>query len=387
MTFQRITATNKLLSLNKRIKVVPGGTWAGKTYVIISILINYASKNPGTKITVVAETVPAVKAGALANFKEIMQQTGRWNPDPRYYNATDRIYTFRNKSTIQFTAFENEEKARQAGKRNILFANEVNTIPRPVVDTLMIRTDGDIWLDYNPTAEFWVDEEYKGNPNVDWLTLTYLDNEALPTTILDMLLERKKKAETDPYWDNWWKVYGLGQIGSLEGVVFNNWDKIPNVPDDARLIGCGLDFGYSNDPTALIKVYKWNDKRIVDEVLYRTEMTNPEIAPYLPSGVTTWADSAEPKSIEEIRRTGKDIRGVTKGADSINYGIQTMQGQKYLVTERSLNIIKELRSYQWAKDKEGKTLNKPVDAFNHAIDAIRYHEMETVGFSKELSFY
>ena len=335
----------------------------------------------------VAETIPAVKAGALSDFKEIMQQTGRWNPDPRYFNATDRIYTFRNGSTIQFAAFENEEKARQAGKRNVLFVNEVNTVGRPIVDALMIRTDGDVWLDYNPTAPFWVNEELQGNDNVDFLTLTYLDNEALPQSILDMLLERKKKAETDPYWDNWWKVYGLGLTGSLEGVVFNNWDKIPNVPADARLIGCGLDFGYSNDPTALIKVYKWNDKRILDEVLYRTGMTNDEIAPYLPSNITTWADSAEPKSIEEIFRTGKDIRGVTKGKDSINYGIQIMQGQKYLVTERSLNLIKELRSYTWAKDKEGKTLNKPVDAYNHGIDAVRYHEMEAIGLHQETQFF
>src|SRR5690606_16342284 len=169
------------------------------------------------------------------------------------------------------------------------------------------------------------------------------------------------------YWANWWKVYGLGMQGALEGVIFSNWSQIPEVPSEARLVGMGLDFGYSNDPTAIVAVYEWNGLRILDEVLYQTGLVNAEIAEHIPAGVTVYADSAEPKSIEEIRRLKKRILPVKKGTDSINFGIQVMQGQAYRVTARSTNLIKELRSYCWDKDKTGKTINKPIDDFNHCF--------------------
>ena len=382
MTFQRTTAIDRLLTLTQDIRVIPGGTWAGKTYGILPIEIDYAIKHPGTRFTCVAETVPAVKEGPLKDFKEIMQDTGRWNRDR--FNATDRIYTFYNGSTMQFTAYDSPGKARQAGKRNRLFANEANLIDQEILDALIIRTDGVKWFDYNPTHEFWIDQEWADAPNVDWLTLTYLDNEALPESILNMIEQRKEKGKTSDYWANWYKVYGLGQRGRLQGTIFDNWKTIPNIPEDARLVGAGLDFGYSNDPTAIIEVYKYNDKRILHERLYKKGLVNEEIANYVPN-CTVWADSAEPKSIEEIRRLGHDIRGVRKGRDSIVYGIQVMQGQDYLVTEGSLNLIRELRNYCY--DKKAKDRNKPIDDFNHAIDAVRYHEMESVGLYHEATFF
>jgi phage terminase large subunit len=173
----------------------------------------------------------------------------------------------------------------------------------------------------------------------------------------------------------------------LEGVIFSNWKQIDKVPSDARLIGIGLDFGYTNDPTAAVEVYTWNGQRILNELVYRTGMINSDIAKVLPDNVPIYADSSEPKSIEEIRRYGKTIKGVTKGKDSINFGIQIMQSQEYLVTSNSTNLIKELRSYVWDTDKTGVRLNKPIDFNNHSIDAARYHEMEVLGVNPHYGQY
>ena len=182
-------------------------------------------------------------------------------------------------------------------------------------------------------------------------------------------------------------MYGLGEVGSLEGVVFNNWKEIDTIPKEAKLIGIGLDFGYTNDPTAAIEIYNYNGTRIINELVYRTGMVNSDIAKILPSGVIIYADSSEPKSIEEIRRQGKTIKGVTKGADSINYGIDVMQRQDYLVTKQSTNLIKELRSYCWDVDKQGQRMRRPIDHYNHAIDALRYHEMEALGLKSNYGQY
>lgn len=395
--FVYTTAIDKIRSLKARKKVIQGSTSAGKTYGIIPELIDKACKTPKLKITVVAETIPAVKDGAVDIFKEVMENTGRWRQSGWISNPME--YTFVNKSRIQFKAFDTPGKAKASGKRDILFLNEANHITYKIADALMIRSK-ETYIDYNPDEEFWAHTEVLTEPNSEFLLLTYLDNEGLPPETLEDLLIKKSKAfhnvdvldeilfdanniKSD-YWANWWKVYGLGLTGSLEGVVFSNWKQTASIPKDAIYVGTGLDFGYTNDPTAITDVYKWNNKRILDEVCYRTKLLNSDIARILKGKGTVWADSAEPKSIEEIRQTGVDIRGVTKGADSIKFGISTMQGEDYLVTSRSLNLIKELRMYRWAEDKTGKSLNKPIDAYNHAIDGVRYHEMETVGIGNRV---
>lgn len=374
--FQRTIAINKLLKLTKRKRVVPGGTWAGKTYDILAIEIDHLIKNPKQDTTVVAETIPAIKHGALKDFMEIMRDTNRWNPDG--YNATDRIYRFSNGSVIQFTAFDSEDKARQAGKRNRLFVNEVNTIPKPIVDALMIRTEDVIWMDYNPTSPFWVNEELTFDPDCEWITLTYMDNGALPDTILKELMKRREKARTSSFWQNWWNVYGLGLTGALQDVIFNDWTIIDTIPEDARYTGTGLDFGYSNDPSSAVDRYVMNDAVIYDEVLYRTGLTNRDIAGLVLSEDdlkrTVYADNSEPKSIKELNIAGLRTYPAPKGQDSIRFGIGLMQEKTFRVTARSLNLIKELRNYTWQKDKDGELTQKPIDAFNHAIDACRYVE-------------
>jgi phage terminase large subunit len=321
-----------------------------------------------------------LKRGALKDFLKIMDWVGNFNPNN--FNKSNLTYKFANGSYIEFFSADQPDKLRGA-RRDILFINECNNVSFESYQQLAIRTKKFIYLDYNPTNEFWVHTELINDNNSDFVILTYKDNEALDPSIVKEIEKAKVKAETSTYWDNWWKVYGLGQIGSLEGVIFNNWQTIDVIPNDARLLGYGLDFGYTNDPTAIVEVYKWNDKRIVNEICYQKELSNSQIAKLIPSKMPVYCDSAEPKSIAELTKLGVRAFGVTKGSDSINFGIQTMQAQEYLITKHSTNLINELRKYAWDKDKKtGAKLNKPIDDFNHAIDSLRYHEMETVGLGK-----
>jgi phage terminase large subunit len=313
-----------------------------------------------------------------------MQQTGRYF-DERFNRSLLR-YEFWNGSYIEFFSADDSSKLRGA-RRDILYINECNNVTFESYNELSIRTKKEIYLDFNPSNEFWVHNELKDTEDTDFLILTYLDNEALDESIVKEIEKNREKAKTSSYWENWWNVYGLGQIGSLQGVVFNNWQIIDKIPIEARLIGIGVDFGYTNDPTTIIEVYNYNGQRIVNELIYQQGLVNSDIAKHLPNNVPIYADSSEPKSIEEIRRFGKLISGVTKGQDSINFGIQIMQSQNYLVTSNSTNLIKELRSYCWATDKTGIKLNKPIDNFNHAIDALRYHEMETLGLKNNREKY
>lgn len=382
--FQRTTATNKVLGLKRRIKIIQGGTSASKTYSILAVLIDKAIRTPNLEISVVAESIPHLRRGALKDFLKILKWTNRYYDDN--FNKSLLTYQLKNGSTFEFFSADDSSKLRGA-RRDILYINECNNVTFESYNELSIRTKKEIYLDFNPANEFWVHTELKDEQDSDFIILTYKDNEALDESIVQQIEKNRLKAATSSYWENWWRVYGLGEVGSLEGVVFNNWKQIDTIPKDAKLIGIGLDFGYTNDPTAIIEVYNFNGTRIINELAYRTGMLNSDIAKELPNNVVIYADSAEPKSIEEIRRYGKTIKAVTKGKDSINYGIDVMQRQNYLVTSNSGNLIKELRSYCWDTDKTGMRLNKPIDHFNHAIDALRYHEMETLGLNTSYGQY
>ena len=378
--FVRTTVINKIKNLTKFVKGIQGGTSAGKTFGVLPVLIDIATKNPLSEISVVAESIPHLKRGAMKDFKKIMVLTNRF-VDSRW-NATDFKYTFANGSQIEFFSADNDAKLRGA-RRDYLYMNEANNMTFHAYTELASRTKKGVYLDWNPVNEFWFHTELQNDNDVDFLIVNYQDNEACPESALNFILKAKEKAKTSAYWDNWYKVYGLGQIGTLEGVIFNNWQTIDTIPNDARLLGYGLDFGYSNDPTAIVEVYKWNDKRIVNEICYQKELSNSQIAKFITSKLPVYCDSAEPKSIAELTKLGVRAFAVTKGSDSINFGIQTMQSQEYLITKQSTNLINELRKYAWDKDKKtGATLNKPIDMFNHAIDSLRYHEMETVGLGK-----
>jgi phage terminase large subunit len=372
--FIRTTAINKILKLNKFVKGIQGGTSAGKTFAIIPIIINKCIKNNLLEVSVVAESIPHLKRGAIKDFKKIMVTTGRW-VDSRW-NASDFKYTFANGSTIEFFSADNDSKLRGA-RRDVLYMNECNNMTFHAYTELASRTKLEVYLDWNPTNEFWFHNELKDDDDVDFIILNYQDNEACPESALNFILKAKEKANTSDFWRNWYKVYGLGEIGSLQGVVFNNWKTIDFVPAEAKLVGRGMDFGYTNDPTTMVDIYQFNGGFIFDEVLYKTGLTNPEIwrefkSKNLDNSIYTIADSAEPKSIQELTNLGMRIKGAEKGKDSILFGIQKMQEHEFKVTQRSVNLIKELRSYSWDKDREGNQLNRPQDANNHCIDGCRY---------------
>jgi phage terminase large subunit len=382
--FRKTTAIKKILNLKKRIKIIQGGTSAGKTFGILPVLIDRAARTEGIEISVVAETIPHLRRGALKDFLKIMKWTGRFFEDR--FNKSLLRYEFANGSVIEFFSADDSSKLRGA-RRDILYINECNNVTFDAYNELAIRTRKEVYLDFNPANEFWVHTELKDEPDSDFLILTYKDNEALDQSIVEQIEKNRDKAKTSSYWANWWKVYGEGQLGMLEGVVFSNWKIIDTIPKEARLLGIGLDFGYTNDPTAIIEIYAYNGQRIVNQLVYQNGLVNSEIAKRLPKNVIVYADSSEPKSIEEIRRLGITIKGVTKGKDSINYGIDVMQRQDYLVTNQSVDLIKELRSYIWDTDKTGRRLRKPIDFNNHAIDALRYHEMETLGIGATYGSY
>ena len=378
------TAARKINRLKKRIKIIQGGTSASKTFSTLFILINKAMNFPNLEISVVAESIPHLRRGAVRDFEKIMKWGCRYTETS--FNKSLLKYQFINGSFIEFFSADDSSKLRGA-RRDILYINECNNVSFESYNELSIRTKKEVYLDFNPANEFWVHREVKDEPDADFLILTYKDNEALDKGIVQQIEKNRLKAKTSAYWRNWWTVYGEGKVGQLQGAVFTNYKTIDKIPEEARLIGIGLDFGYSAEPTAIIAGYKYNEQRILDEMTYQTGLLNSDISKILPKDVPVYADSAEPKSIADIQRYGITIKGVTKGKDSVNYGIDVMQRQDYLVTSQSTNLIKELRSYCWDKDKTGKQLNKPIDKFNHGLDAVRYHEMETIGLNKNFGEY
>lgn len=375
------TAQAKIVRLTKRVRIVQGGTSASKTFSIIPILIDKAIIHSNYEISIVAESIPHLKRGALKDFIKIMRWTGMY--DEKALNKSDLKYTFPNGSYIEFFSADHSDKLRGA-RRDILFINECNNVSFEAYQQLAIRTKKYIYLDFNPTSEFWVHENLLNDEDAELLILTYKDNEALSDTIVKEIEKAKEKAKTSKYWENWWRVYGLGQTGVLEGVVFTNWKTIDKIPEEARLIGSGLDFGYTNDPTANVAAYKFNDTIIWDERIYENGMTNKDIAKRfdllgVEKNEYITADSAEPKSIDELKGYGYYVKPVLKGRDSVNYGISLLQENEFYVTSSSVNLIKELRRYSWDEDRSGNKLNKPIDDYNHAIDAMRYLAVMKIG--------
>jgi phage terminase large subunit len=374
MDFKYTTAISRIRRMTARKKVIQGGTSAGKTLAILAVLIDIAAKNK-TEISVVSESIPHLRRGAIKDFAKVMQWTGRWVADR--WNKTLLTYHFANGSIIEFFSADSEARLRGA-RRQVVYINEANNIDFESYYQLAIRTSEAIYIDFNPTHEFWAHTEVLPEQDSELLILTYQDNEALPDTIRRDIELNRTKAETSAYWANWWKVYGLGQVGTLQGAIYEDFEVVEGIDvSRAKFVALGLDWGFSNDPTALVAIYRQGDCLLIQELLYSTGLTNQDIADKLRSlGITrAWeivADSAEPKSIEEIYRLGFNIKPAEKGPDSVRNGIDILKRFKLQVTKDSTNLIKELRSYTWATDKEGKNTGVPIDSFNHACDAMRY---------------
>lgn len=368
MLYSETTATRKILSLTRKIRAVCGGTSASKTISILLYLIARCQTDKSRTLTsVVSESIPHLKRGAMRDFKNIMQEHHYWKEDN--WNATDSIYTFETGSQLEFFSVDMPDKLRGA-RRDRLFINEANNVPLDAFDQLEVRTKEFVFIDWNPSVEFWFYTDINGvREDVDFITLTYLDNEALSPEIVSAIEARKNNKM-------WWQVYGLGQLGEVEGRIYKDWRIIDDIPHEARLIRRWLDFGYSVDPTAIGDVYYMDGGYILDEQLYQKGLQNKPIADFLltlPNPQTlVIADSAEPKSIDDIRGYGVNILPTEKGPDSIRRGVSTVQEHRISVTKRSVNVLKEYRNYMWDTDRQGNTLQKPVDFLNHHMDGIRY---------------
>lgn len=386
MEFRYTTAIGKIRKLSNRIKVIQGGSSAGKTIAILAILIDKCTKQKNLSVSIVSENIPHLKRGAMRDFLKIMKTTNRYFDN--HWNRSNSIYRFTNGSYIEFFGADDDSKLRGA-RRDVLYLNECNNVKFEAYTQLAIRTNKEIFLDYNPVRQFWVHTEILGEPDVDFLKLNYKDNEGLPETIISELEKAKAKSKTSEYWANWCKVYIDGELGSLDGVVYTNWKRIYLIPEEAEFLGLGLDFGFTNDPTAAVAVYKYDGKLILEEIIYKTGLLNSDIAKAInkTAEIRNWGnsfkvicDSSEPKSIAELKKYGIKAFGVKKGKDSVVYGISLVQEYELLVDANSTNLITELENYSWTK-KQGKTINIPEDKNNHLTDAFRYFIMDR--FSKK----
>ena len=351
-----------------KIQVHQGGTRSGKTYSILTALIELCHKNSGLVVTICRKTFPALRATAMRDFFEILNREDIYNPD--LHNKSDATYQLWG-NMVEFISIDQPQKVR-GRKRDVLFINEANEINLEDWRQLLLRTTGRVLIDYNPSDEFhWIYDEVIPREDAAFFQTTYKDNPFLPQSVV-MEIERFKEAD-----ENFWRVYGLGERGASQATVFTHWKEIDQIPNEYKLLNLGLDFGYTADPTAIVRVYTDGHGFAVDELCYATRLTNSDISKVLrDSGVSRSdviiCDSAEPKSIDEIHAHGFNTHGARKGKDSVKNGIQFLHSRPLLVTARSVNVIKELRNYKWKEDKNGKQLNEPVDSFNHAIDAMRY---------------
>ena len=343
--FSQTTALAKISKLNKKIRALQGGTSSSKTISVLLLLINMAQSDTEPTLTsVVSESIPHLKRGAIRDFENIMKSHHYWKDSA--WNKTDSTYTFETGSRIEFFSTDNGDKLRGA-RRDRLFMNECNNSTLDAFDQLEVRTKEFVYLDWNPTNEFWFYTDVLGKrDDVDHIILTYLDNEALDIEIVKSIESRKNNK-------GWWQVYGLGQLGEVEGRVYKGWKQIDDLPHEARLVSIGVDFGYSNDPTAIVGIYYYNGGYVLDEIQFQKGLLNKQIA-------------------DSIRMYGVAIMPCRKGAGSVNQGIQFVKSQNISVTKRSTNIWKAYNNYLWETDKTGRILNKPDHGYSDAMDAVRY---------------
>lgn len=361
---RNITAFNN----GKRYIINQGGTSSSKTYSILQLLILIALKKDNLMISIVSESLPHLKRGAMRDFQNILISMNLYND--AMHNKSNNEFTIGN-SKVEFFSADSSSKLRGA-RRDILYINEANNIDKNSFDELSIRTKQSTFLDYNPVSEFWVHQHLLNNTSIDieFIKSTFRDNDFLDDNIVKDI-ERRKETDYE-----WYKVYGLGEIGNLEGVIFSNYNIVKELPDSPkRILGC--DFGFTNDATAIVDIRYSDGEIYIDELLYQTDLTNNQIAKFITSdidlkSVVMICDSAEPKSIAELQMFGVRCIPADKGADSIRNGIDLMKQYKINITERSINLIKEIRNYRWKTDRTGKSLNVPIDIWNHCIDASRY---------------
>lgn len=374
----RTTALNKIEELILEptfYKVIQGGMRAGKTVAIMMLLTGYAESYPNSKITVVGQSYNHLKDGAIDDFKKIMQGTNRWEDDK--FNKSELNYEFINGSVMQFRSID---KMKAHGlSRDVLFVNEANAFTYETFNQLASRTADFVIVDYNPTSEFWAHKELvegKHKDRTSFIILTYKDNEALSKQIIENIESHKPQDGEEP--SNYWTVYGLGQIGSLESNIYQGWEEATcrEIRQVGKLVRYGLDFGFSNDETAMVAIYELEDgKTGIEEVLYQKGILGSQYAEILMShnidpNVLIVADSARPEIIAEIKAKGYRIVGADKNPGSVKRGIDRVSQRQ--IAYCGSNLKREYLSYAWRKKRSGEILDEPQDGNDHALDATRY---------------
>lgn len=353
-----------------------GSSRSGKTYNIILWLVLFVVRSDTpVRVSVVRGTLPALKASVLQDFKAVMSGLGLW--DERQLNKSELVYTFPGGSVFEFFSASNEQRLR-GRKRDILFVNEANELSALEFQQLKLRVSQFSIIDYNPsfTEDHWISAEVNRDPRTYHFITTYRDNPFLEQVIIDEIESLRWKNKT------LWQVYGLGVQTQVEGLVFTNWDLIDDLPTDLEKVFVGVDYGFTHDPTAIVNVGISKDRSelYIDEIEYSTQMTTADIIRVMrdnvPRGRLVISESADPRLVEEILRARINITPVRKYPGSILAGVTHMLGLKMHITRRSSNVIKEYKNYTWTQDRDGKWLNVPIDAYNHAIDAVRYVVLE-----------
>lgn len=353
-----------------------GSGRSSKTYNTVIWLVWRCLTAPGTTISVCRATLPALRGSVLRDFLEVCRRAGVF--EPRRFNKSELTYTFANGSWVEFFSCDNEQKLR-GRKRKILFVNEANELRFIEFQQLQLRTTELTIIDYNPSFsdEHWICQLNREQATYHFIT-TYRDNPFLEPKVIAEIESLKEKNES------LWRIYGLGQQALVEGLVFRNVEVVERVSSETygqrRRRFAGVDFGYTNDPTAIVLVTVDEGAKTLwlEEVCYRTEMLASDIIAELKrlGRVKVISESADPRLVQEIYRAGVDIHAVVKFRGSIEAGIAKMQEYTIKVTKQSVNVIKELRNYVYRQDKEGRWLNEPIDMWNHAIDATRYVVMQ-----------
>lgn len=359
----------KNLNANTRIVVNQGGTRSSKTYSLAQLIILKALQEQGKVYTICRKTLPALKGTAYKDFFNILEEHNLYNPDK--HNKSELTYKLNN-NEIEFISVDMPQKIR-GRKRHILWLNEANEFRFEDWVQLSLRTTENIYLDFNPSDPYsWIYDRVMNREDCTFIKSTYLDNPFLPDETIKEI-ERLRDLDS-----NYWKIYGLGDMAQPTETIFRQFEICNNVPNESELIAIGMDFGYSNDPTAIVEVFKLNDNLYINELVYSKGLTNQDIAQRLRELDITRqteiiADSAEPKSIEELHRQNFNVKGAKKGADSINMGIDVLRRFKLHITKNSTNALNEFKYYKWLTDKNGHIVNKPAtNQQDHLIDAVRY---------------
>ena len=370
MTKQKISTNVIFKHLQKsktKITIEQGGTRSGKTYnILLWLIFDYCTKNNGKTITICRKTFPSVRASVMRDFLDILKQHRIYSED--FHNKSNSEYALFG-NLVEFISLDQPQKVR-GRKRDVLFINEANELFFEDWQQLVFRTTEKIILDYNPSDEYsWIYDNVIPRKDAEFFKTTYLDNPFLDSSIQK---EIELLRETD---EAYWQIYGLGERGISKSTIFQYYE-VNKIPEDAKFISYGMDFGYVNDPTVLVSVYQKDYNLYCKEHFYQTKMTANDIFYKLKEiGVNkdaVFCDSAEPRLIDELRRMGLNTRPTIKGRDSVNAGIDLLKRYKLHITTDSSNMIQEFRNYKWVEDKGGKLTNVPRDANNHTIDSLRY---------------